>query len=90
MAFASIKQSEKMDHIPLSHLTDKLGNTKSNSFFDAICLLAFADTKEHIAIGEFIRTIIKANPFRGGTSEFGYPSEGGYDTISKLLAQYVI
>ena len=90
MAFASIKQSEKMDHIPLSHLTDKLGNTKSNSFFDAICLLAFADTQEHIAIGEFIRTIIKANPFRGGTSEFGYPSEGGYDTISKLLAQYVI
>jgi protoporphyrinogen oxidase len=90
MAFASIKQSEKMDHIPLSHLTNKLKDKKSNSFFDAICMLAFADTREHIAVGEFIRTIIKANPFRGGTSEFGYPSEGGYDTISKLLAQYII
>ena len=87
MAFTSIKQSEKMDHIPLSHLTNKLKDKKSNSFFDAICMLAFADTQEHVAVGEFIRTIIKANPFRGGTSEFGYPSEGGYDTISKLLSQ---
>ena len=88
MAFATLKQSEKMDHMPLSELTKKL-DKKSNSFFDAICMLAFADTKEHVAVGEFIRTIIKANPFRGGTSEFGYPSEGGYDTISKLLAQYI-
>ena len=52
-------------------------------------MLAFADTQEHVAVGEFIRTIIKPNPFRGGTSEFGYPSEGGYDTISKLLSQYI-
>ena len=89
MAFASIRQSEKMDHIPLSHLTNKLKDKKSNSFFDAICMLAFADTQEHVAVGEFIRTIIKANPFRGGTSEFGYPSEGGYDTISKLLSNYI-
>lgn len=88
MAFASIKQSEKMDHIPLSYLTNKL-DKKSNLFFDAICMLAFADTQDHVSVGEFIRTIIKANPFRGGTSEFGYPSEGGYDTISNLLAQYV-
>jgi protoporphyrinogen oxidase len=89
MAFASIKQSEKRDNIPLSSLTNKLGNKKSNSFFDAICMLAFADTQEHVSVGEFIRTIIKANPFRGGTSEFGYPSDGGYDTISKLLAHYI-
>jgi hypothetical protein len=52
-------------------------------------MLAFADTQEHVAVGEFIRTIIKANPFRGGTSEFGYPLEGGYDTISKLLSNYI-
>lgn len=88
MAFASIKQSEKMDHIPLTNLTNKL-DKKSNSFFDAICMLAFADTQEHVAVGEFIRTIIKSNPFRGGTSEFGYPSEGGYDTISKILSHYI-
>jgi protoporphyrinogen oxidase len=88
MAFASIKQSEKMDHIPLTNLTIKL-DKKSNSFFDAVCMLAFADTQEHVAVGEFIRTIIKANPFRGGTSEFGYPTEGGYDIVSKLLSNYI-
>ena len=90
MAFTSIRQSEKMDHLPLSHYTNKLKDKKSNSFFDAICMLAFADTQEHVAIGEFIRTIIKANPFRGGTSEFGYPSEGGYDIVSKLLSNYIM
>ena len=36
-----------------------------------------------------MRTIIRANPFKGGTSEFGYPSEGGYDKISKMLENYV-
>jgi protoporphyrinogen oxidase len=77
-----------MDHVPLTNLTKKL-DKRSNSFFDAICMLAFADTQEHVAVGEFIRTIMKANPFRGGTSEFGYPSERGYDTISKLLARYI-
>ena len=90
MAFTSIRQSEKMDHVPMSHYTSKLKDKKSNSFFDAICMLAFADTQEHVAIGEFIRTIIKANPFRGGTSEFGYPSEGGYDIVSKLLSNYIM
>jgi hypothetical protein len=49
-----------MDHVPLSHYTNKLKDKKSNLiFFDAICMLAFADTQEHVAIGEFIRTIIK-------------------------------
>lgn len=48
-----------MDHGPLSHYTNKLKDKKSNLFFDAICMLAFADTQEHVAIGEFIRTIIK-------------------------------
>jgi protoporphyrinogen oxidase len=52
-------------------------------------MLAFADTPEHISLGEFARTIIRANPFRGGTSEFGYPAEGGYDTIAKILARYI-
>lgn len=32
----------------------------------------------------------KGNPFRGGTSEFGYPSEGGYDIVSKLLSNYIM
>lgn len=77
-----------MDSYPLTDITNRLDkNTKS--FFDAVCMLAFADTAEHISLGEFIRTIIRANPFRGGTSEFGYPKEGGYDQISKLLANYI-
>ena len=88
MAFTRIKQTEKVDHLPMSDITNKL-NKESNSFFDAICMLAFADVQQHVSVGEFIRTIIKANPFRGGTSEFGYPSDGGYDTISKLLSQYI-
>jgi phytoene dehydrogenase-like protein len=52
-------------------------------------MLAFADTPEHISLGEFARTIIRANPFRGGTTEFGYPAEGGYDIIAKILASYI-
>ncbi|MGD1834855.1 MAG: FAD-dependent oxidoreductase, partial [Nitrososphaeraceae archaeon] len=88
MAFTSIKKTEKLDHIPISDLTSKL-NKKSNSFFDAICMLAFADVQQHVSVGEFIRTIINANPLRGGTSEFGYPADGGYDTICKLLSQYI-
>jgi hypothetical protein len=35
-------------------------------------MLAFADIPEHISLGEFARTIIRANPFRGGTSEVEY------------------
>ena len=88
MAFTSIENTEKVDHIPMSDLTNEL-NKESNSFFDAICMLAFADVQKNVSVGEFIRTIIKANPFRGGTSEFGYPSDGGYDTISKLLSEYI-
>ena len=45
---------------------------------------------EEISLGEFVRTIIRANPFRGGTSEFGYPRTGGYDHISKTLASFMI
>ncbi len=88
ISFYSIKKSEKFDSLPLVTLTKDL-DKETKSFFDAISMLAFADIPEHISLGEFIRTIIRANPFRGGTSEFGYPQEGGYDQISKLLANYI-
>ena len=52
-------------------------------------MLAFADTADHISLGEFARTIIRANPFKGGTSEFAYPDNGGYDSITTLLSEYV-
>ena len=52
-------------------------------------MLAFADTTDHISLGEFARTIIRANPFKGGTSEFAYPDMGGYDKISKVFAEYI-
>ena len=53
-------------------------------------MLAFADTTDHISLGEFARTIIRANPFKGGTSEFAYPDMGGYDRISQVMADYII
>jgi protoporphyrinogen oxidase len=88
MAFCSMEKAEKLDNESLTDLTKKFDeNTKS--FFDAVCMLAFADTPEHVSLGEFIRTIIRANPFKGGTSEFAYPSQGGYDTVSKILAQHI-
>jgi len=34
--------------------------------------------------------MIRANPFKGGTSEFAYPDDGGYDAISRVLGDYVI
>ena len=89
MAFTSIEKTEQFDQTSLTEITKKLDN-ESKSFFDAVCMLAFADIPEHISLGEFIRTIIRANPFRGGTSEFGYPDMGGYDKISKLFAEYCL
>ena len=88
MAFSSIEKSEKLDSRSLKDVIEKL-DSKTRAFFDAICMLAFADTPENVAHGEFIRTIIRANPFKGGTSEFAYPADGGYDTICKLVAKYV-
>ena len=44
----------------------------------------------HISLGEFARTIIRANPFKGGTSEFAYPDGGGYDSICKVLADFIL
>ena len=89
MAFTSIEKTERLDETSLTEVTKKL-DTASKSFFDAICMLAFADTTENISLGEFTRTIIRANPFKGGTSEFGYPDMGGYDRIAKLFAEYSI
>jgi len=88
MAFSSIEKSESYDNVPLAQIIKSLDkNTKV--FFDAICMLAFADTPEHISLGEFIRTIIRANPFKGGTSEFAYPDAGGYDSICKILDRFI-
>ncbi len=88
MAFASIKKTESWDDLSLTEMTKNL-DPKTNAFFEAVCMLAFADTSEHISLGEFARTIIRANQFKGGTSEFAYPVEGGYDSISKVLATFI-
>ena len=89
MAFTSMEKTEELDKIPLTEITKKL-DYHSKRFFDAVCMLAFADTTDHISLGEFARTIIRANPFKGGTSEFAYPDMGGYDRISQVMADYII
>ncbi|MBA4452166.1 MAG: FAD-dependent oxidoreductase [Nitrosopumilaceae archaeon] len=88
MAFTSIEKTESWDNIPLTESTKNLDN-KSNAFFEAVCMLAFADSAKNISLGEFARTIIRANPFKGGTSEFAYPQKGGYDEISRVLRNYI-
>ena len=88
MAFASIKKTETWDDMSLSIVTKNL-DERTNAFFEAVCMLAFADYSNNISLGEFARTIIRANPFKGGTSEFAYPREGGYDKISKVLSHYI-
>ena len=89
MAFTSMKKTEEWDSLSLTEITKKLDDN-TNAFFEAVCMLAFADTSDHISLGEFARTMIRANPFRGGTSEFAYPYDGGYDAISQVLQNYVI
>jgi len=89
MAFTSMKKTEEWDNLSLTEITKKL-DPSTNAFFEAICMLAFADTPNHISLGEFARTMIRANPFKGGTSEFAYPDGGGYDAISQVLANYII
>ena len=88
MAFTSMEKTEELDKTPLTEVTRKL-DYHSKRFFDAVCMLAFADTPDHISLGEFARTIIRANPFKGGTSEFAYPDMGGYDRISQVMADYI-
>lgn len=88
MAFTSIEKTESWDSIPLTESTKNL-DSKSNAFFEAVCMLAFADSAKNISLGEFARTIIRANPFKGGTSEFAYPQKGGYDEISAVLRNYI-
>ena len=89
LAFSSIQKTEDWDNTSLVEVTKHL-DSKTNAFFEAVCMLAFADTAKNISLGEFARTIIRANPFKGGTSEFAYPEEGGYDKISKVLSEYII
>lgn len=87
MTFSTMASAEKKDNVSLSSITTSMDN-RTRAFFDAVCMLAFADTPDRVSLGEFIRTIIRANPFRGGTSRFAYPTKG-YDTICKVLASYV-
>tara|TARA_Y100000590_G_scaffold118858_1_gene136053 strand:- start:5919 stop:7277 length:1359 start_codon:yes stop_codon:yes gene_type:complete len=89
MAFMSIEKAEELDSVSLTTVTSKL-DFHSKQFFEAVCMLAFADTTDHISLGEFARTIIRANPFKGGTSEFAYPDMGGYDMICKVMKDYII
>ncbi|QLH02709.1 protoporphyrinogen oxidase [Nitrosopumilus cobalaminigenes] len=89
LAFTSISKSESWDDTPLTKITKNL-DSDTNAFFEAICMLAFADTADHISLGEFTRTIIRANPFKGGTSEFAYPDNGGYDSICNVLSDYIL
>lgn len=89
MAFTSIKKTEFWHDKPLTDVIQKL-DPETKAFFESVCMLAFADTADHISLGEFARTIIRANPFRGGTSEFAYPTDGGYDSITQVLANYMI
>ncbi len=88
MAFTSIEKTEEWDDKSLTEITQKL-DPDTKAFFEAVCMLAFADTADHISLGEFARTIIRANPFKGGTSEFAYPDDGGYDSISHVLGDYI-
>lgn len=89
MAFTSMKKTEEWDDVSLTEITKNL-DSNANAFFEAVCMLAFADTANHISLGEFARTMIRANPFRGGTSEFAYPDDGCYDSISQVLGDYII
>ena len=89
LAFTSISKTETWDDVALKKITSDL-DSDTNAFFEAVCMLAFADTADHISLGEFARTIIRANPFRGGTSEFAYPDSGGYDSICHVLSEYVL
>ena len=89
MAFASMEKTEEWDNLSLTEITKKL-DSDTNAFFEAVCMLAFADTADHISLGEFARTMIRANPFKGGTSEFAYPADGGYDAISKVLLDHIL
>ena len=81
MAFTSMEKAEQLDSVPLTQVTSKL-DFHSKQFFDAVCMLAFADTPDHISLGEFARTIIRANPFKGGTSEFAYPDTVSYTHLT--------
>jgi phytoene dehydrogenase-like protein len=89
LAFTSLEKTEFWDNTPLTDITSNL-DSETNAFFESVCMLAFADTADHISLGEFARTMIRANPFKGGTSEFAYPDDGGYDSISHVLSDYIL
>ena len=64
LAFTSLEKTELWDDVPLTDITKNL-DSDTNAFFESVCMLAFADTADHISLGEFTRTMIRANPFKG-------------------------
>ena len=46
MAFTSIEKTQQWDSKSLTDITKKL-DPETNAFFEAVCMLAFADTAEH-------------------------------------------
>lgn len=61
----------------------------TNGSSDAVCIPAFADRLGNAFSDEFISTIVLAKPFNVATGEFGNPPARGYDTISRILADYI-
>ena len=47
LAFSSVSRTEQWDDTPLTNITHNLDSATS-AFFEAVCMLAFADTAEHI------------------------------------------
>ena len=45
LAFSSIEKTELWDEVPLTKITDNL-DADTNAFFEAVCMLAFADTAD--------------------------------------------
>lgn len=88
LGFTSLEKSKKLDDVSVKRGLSYL-DPECNAFFEAVCVLAFADTSDNVSLGEFTRTISRANPLKGGTSDFAYPSSGGYDKISIHLSEYI-
>jgi phytoene dehydrogenase-like protein len=76
MAFTSIKKTEEWDNKSLTEITKKLDDD-TKAFFEAVCMLAFADTADHISLGEFARTIIRAKGLDRTTNEARFSIEDG-------------
>ena len=64
MAFATLRQTEGMDGRPLSAVTAGL-DPRTRAFFDAVCMLAFADVPDRVSLGEFCQDHHPGQPVSG-------------------------